>query len=345
MRTITIPGDPVEEDKDKDEELTIGKRFLMSFGDKGTIQKLKSMEEEAGLRGKLDWGDLADVAGGMFPFAGGMLGAGGGTAFGPVVGSAIGIGIGTAAGESLKRAIGIYLGVRPSETRASAAYGPLVSGVAAAGTAKAVEWGARAVKAAAKPTIGYIFSERGMHTLKVADAAKQKLKLLVEEGVGADDISKMMVKSADDFSDESFKAYQKALTGLDKEKMIGRDPVVGNVIRTIRKGFDLSPEQKIDDVAELWPSEDKASFQKLMTFIGKKWDDFSERGVYRLRKTMDSSTPDFNTPYGKAFSEARESLNFMIGESNEEYRKALGESANNIKFLQQLGFVTSSTAE
>ena len=86
MRTITIPGDPVEEDKDKDEELTIGKRFLMSFGDKGTIQKLKSMEEEAGLRGKLDWGDLADVAGGMFPFAGGMLGAGGGTPFWPFLG-------------------------------------------------------------------------------------------------------------------------------------------------------------------------------------------------------------------------------------------------------------------
>ena len=92
--------------------LSFGQRLKMSFGSAEEVQALKQAEESAGLRGKIDVGDIADVAGSLFPIAGAIIGGAGGTVAGFGVGAVPGAAIGAAAGESVKQAIGRALGVR-----------------------------------------------------------------------------------------------------------------------------------------------------------------------------------------------------------------------------------------
>ena len=84
---------PIQEKK----SLGFGERLKMSFGGPETREELKRKEAEAGLRGRLDIGDIADVAGSLLPIAGGVIGG----TFG-LGGSAIGAGL----GETARQAVG-----------------------------------------------------------------------------------------------------------------------------------------------------------------------------------------------------------------------------------------------
>lgn len=106
----------------RNKPLTFGERLKMSFGDKGTIEELKRREEQAGLRGKLDVGDIADVVGSAIPVITSTIGGTLGSAA-PGVGTALGIAGGTAAGETIKRGIGQALGVREEKTLGEEALG------------------------------------------------------------------------------------------------------------------------------------------------------------------------------------------------------------------------------
>jgi len=79
-------------------------RLKLSFGGTEAQAKKKDIEEKLGLRGKLDIGDLADIAGEIPSLAGGVMGG----IFGNVFGGAVGV----AGGELVKRGIGQALGVR-----------------------------------------------------------------------------------------------------------------------------------------------------------------------------------------------------------------------------------------
>src|SRR3990167_37652 len=121
------------------ENLSFMERLRLSFGDEESIKELKTREERAGLRGKFDVGDIADVAGGALPFLGASVGA---IATSPTallsgpVGPAVGAGIGTAAGESAKQTIGHLLGVRKGAGSLQEAKTPVISGVSTAVGAK-----------------------------------------------------------------------------------------------------------------------------------------------------------------------------------------------------------------
>lgn len=101
------------------EPISFMERLKLSFGDEESIAELKEREKQAGLRGKFDVGDIADIAGASLPFIGAGLGAVAAaptaTVSGPI-GPATGAGIGTAAGEGLKQNIGHLLGVRKQRT-------------------------------------------------------------------------------------------------------------------------------------------------------------------------------------------------------------------------------------
>src|SRR3990167_10483208 len=49
-------------------------RLKLSFGGKEALERRKQIETEAGLRGRLDIGDLADVVGSLLPSIGAVLG-------------------------------------------------------------------------------------------------------------------------------------------------------------------------------------------------------------------------------------------------------------------------------
>src|SRR3990167_6282863 len=91
--------------------LTFKERAKMSFGDEKTITKLKKLEEEAGLRGKPDIGDIADILGTSFPLVGSVLGGlvgGAGTAgLGTVGGAALGASTGRAVQETVGKILDV----------------------------------------------------------------------------------------------------------------------------------------------------------------------------------------------------------------------------------------------
>ena len=83
-----------------------GRRLALSFGGREADEERQRIEEKAGVSGKFDVGDIADVAGASLPIIGGMLGSAGG-----LLGSAAGAG----AGQGVRRLIGGALGVdKPS---------------------------------------------------------------------------------------------------------------------------------------------------------------------------------------------------------------------------------------
>ena len=110
-------------------------RLKLGFGGEKSRAEGRRIEEEAGLRGSFDVGDIADVAGASLPLIGGVLGGIGASptalASGPV-GPTAGAAIGTAAGESLRRGIGSALGVRDEETKGGE-IGGIVKDVAKSG--------------------------------------------------------------------------------------------------------------------------------------------------------------------------------------------------------------------
>src|SRR3990167_5729277 len=80
---------------------TFGERFRASFGSPAEIEELKRRETEAGLRGRFDIGDIADIAGSLLPIAGGVAGG-----FLGLGGAAAGVGLGSLAKQAVGRAFG-----------------------------------------------------------------------------------------------------------------------------------------------------------------------------------------------------------------------------------------------
>ena len=78
-------------------------RLKLGFGGSEAKAEQQRLEEQAGLKGKFDVGDIADLAGAALPLAGGVIGGIVGT---PFAGSAIG----AAAGQGARRLIGGLIG-------------------------------------------------------------------------------------------------------------------------------------------------------------------------------------------------------------------------------------------
>jgi len=79
-------------------------RLKLGFGGPEAKTKQQQLETEAGLKGKFDVGDIADVAGASLPIIGGIIGGFNPTT--PVFGAAAG----AAGGQALRRGIGVAIG-------------------------------------------------------------------------------------------------------------------------------------------------------------------------------------------------------------------------------------------
>ena len=101
-----------QQDIQKPTDFGFMERLKMSFGGKETAEKAKEIEKQAGLAGKFEIGDIADIIGGTLPIIGGFIGGTGGAIAGMGVGAVPGAAIGATAGESVRQAIGRGLGVR-----------------------------------------------------------------------------------------------------------------------------------------------------------------------------------------------------------------------------------------
>lgn len=85
-------------------------RLKLGFGGSEAKAKQQQIESDLGLKGKLDIGDIADVAGAALPVIGGALGAipAAASTFG--LGAAGGAAVGAAAGQGVRRLIGGMIG-------------------------------------------------------------------------------------------------------------------------------------------------------------------------------------------------------------------------------------------
>src|SRR3990167_1042080 len=107
--------------QNNDGPINFMKRLKLGFGGPAAEQQRRQLEEQSGLRGKFEVGDIADVVGSSLPIVGGILGGGGGTVLGTPLSAPMGMAVGSAAGESLKQAIGRGLGVREDVSAGSEA--------------------------------------------------------------------------------------------------------------------------------------------------------------------------------------------------------------------------------
>ena len=87
-------------------------RLKLSFGGPESEERQQQLERDAGLKGALDFGDIADVGGDILPFLGGLIGGAGGTVLGTPIGGVAGASLGAGAGEAAKQALGRALGLR-----------------------------------------------------------------------------------------------------------------------------------------------------------------------------------------------------------------------------------------
>jgi len=129
-------------------------RLKLGFGGKEAKAEQQRLETEAGLKGKIDIGDLADIAGASLPIIGGILGGAGGTFAGFGVGAVPGAAIGAVAGESVKQAIGRGLGVREEVPLTQEAKELAITGVGTYAGGKAL--GLLAKAPGVKQTIGFV---------------------------------------------------------------------------------------------------------------------------------------------------------------------------------------------
>jgi hypothetical protein len=97
----SIVDTPTEKTTQQTGKVNFWQRLKLGFGGKEAKEEQQRLEKEAGLKGKLDIGDIADVFGAILPIAGSVVGAAGG-----VLGSAGG----AAAGQAVRRTIGGLIG-------------------------------------------------------------------------------------------------------------------------------------------------------------------------------------------------------------------------------------------
>jgi len=228
----------------KENPLTFGERAKLSFGGPEQIAELKRREEEAGLRGKLDVGDIADVAGSAIPFATSMIGGALGSVV-PGLGTAGGIAVGTGLGETAKRALGHAFGVREDISLGSEALGVAGQTALSYGLSKAVDIGFKLIsKVIPEKFMSTIFKQSAddiATEVKSGGLNPTQAKEVLQEGFRGNE--KTMMKQALD----SMGRAENQLKGLVADKSVviqnkkGYINLISDYIKNLKKtayGFE-----------------------------------------------------------------------------------------------------------
>ncbi len=291
---------------------TIGERFRASFGDADTKSKMAQREQEAGLRGKFDVGDIADVAGDFLPLAGGILGS----FAGPVVGTAVG----ATAGEVAKRGIGQALGVR-DKSLGQEAIGTLETGAITGALGVA----GKVASPLAKGT-GKIISKL-LPGVSESFRMPTLMKLLRTNKVGIAEIADATNKAVGQMAKESKGIYDIAQKSM-KNIPIDRKTLVGNAKTFIKETSD-----------RIMTDESERLVGKLTQQIKKLPENPTKQDVLKLRQVLDKSykgtesTKDFDS----ILTGVKKKLNEVLDYQDIAYKTAREKASKDIELLKKIG--------
>jgi hypothetical protein len=321
-------------------------RLKQAFGSQETRARARQLETLEGRRGRLDMGDIADVAGGIPSLAGfiggGALGGLLGGAGGAIAGSAGGAGL----GEGVRQAIGGVLGTQerfePKEVALETAFGA-IPGV-----------GGKLLKPFAKVTgksLGKVGGALGRTFFGVKGESAIKARFADPYGVtkflsttrrqpgGAqlsdfEDLVKGGVKSV---ADASRKAFTQAEDNLVKA-VIPRRTVVDQSKYVLRDVLDV-PKLTKSSVKTSGASEaDVRTINKILDIINTQ-KDFSTKGIVTMKRRIAKQYKGNQQESKVIVSRLTGSdgvFNRLIGEVDPAFKKALSTFSKDKSFLEKL---------
>lgn len=294
---------------------SFAERFKLSFGSPAEIQKLKDLEAGAGLRGRPDVGDIADVAGGLvreLGFVGGSIA--GGLSGGPA-GGILGAGAGSGLGEYFRQRLGELLGVQKDTTKeeqlkevmqeaamgsASEIGGKFVLEPAMKVAGKALKPLTQKVGSVSREILTDVLSRTTSAPQKaieqILSATKPERKLIKEAASSKTtitDVAKSLSKEVKKYDEITSKAFSEALEATKKiypYKKTGKllvqrelnDATKGipGIFRDFRVAVtDLGKKLNFDKLNSAIVSEgERKNLQRMMDTVTKQ-KDFSVQGV------------------------------------------------------------------
>ena len=320
-------------------------RLKLSFGGQQAEERRSELESQAGLKGKLDWGDIADVGGSIVPFIGGLLGAAGGTVAGFGVGGIGGAAIGTGAGVAVKQAIGRGLGVRED-----IGLGKEITDIGVSAGLTYVLGKAGQYVISRIPKLLGILTGEGDDAIRQAISNPKAADLGIQKG---DEALRQVVNTGAqksiDLRNGFVRGYNEAFKQLSvnyPDKLVKRSTVwtelenlLGNKgVKITNKGLDFSTSKIKANPGEI------TKIQNVWEAL-KKWNDFSLEGVNKLKQLVGALTkfPTEAGGYSKSptLGQYYHSLNDLIKnnlpiEGRTIYEELNGKFVNNIDVFDDM---------
>lgn len=290
-------------------------RLKLGFGGAEATKKSEALEQQAGLAGKFDVGDIADVAGRSLPFIGGMLGGAGGAIAGMGVGAVPGVAIGAVAGESVKQAIGRGLGIREEVPLTQEMKDIAFTGGGALAGGKIMQTGLRLIKPVFSRIVGLLTSESADNITMVLDNPKVADTMYREGDAALRKIAIEGSKKSVSIKNNWYKAIAETYDNL-----LGKfkKPITSS--QQLKTEFTDFLDTQSDDVTakiEANPGEILRINDAYKAI--SKWKDFTVGGIRKLRQVVGEYT-SFPDVYGKPakspfLSQYYHSLNDKISSS------------------------------
>lgn len=283
----------LELEREKQKATSFGTRLRASFGSPEEREASRQAEREAGLRGKFDIGDIADIAGGVPGFLGFAFGTTAGAAAGGPAGGVLGGGAGAAAGEAIRQGIGRLLDVQRDVTIDEAVKEVATEGVLgtiAGGLGLAISKGAKILTKSLpfRVTNQILKDERATRTF--LEAGRLNLR-----GVDRQfEISKNAVKSLSSQIDDALIKSPRANTISGKE--------IGKLVKEALPEANLTNQQVRNILSRAIPTKQKT--------INKLFDEsITPKELWSLLKPLNS---ELQTAF-KALEKGK--LNFALSKS------------------------------
>jgi len=315
-------------------------RLAFSFGNRELGQDI---EKELGLKGRLDVGDIADVAG-VIPSLAGFLagGAFGGSLGGPggaIAGASAGSAIGETIRQSIGRLIGTQEGFEPKKIAVEAAFGA-VPGFAG----KALAPVGRGIKKVGGGLARTLFGVQGETALKTRFNDPEGVARFLQTarrqpgGGQLSDIEDLVRGGVKSISEASKQAFVKAEEGLVQKKLAGKE-IARDAQNVIKEVLDI-PKITKKSIFESGASDaDARIINRVSTMISEN-KNFTTKGVLALKRRI-SNLFKANQQESKVvvskLTGSEGVFNKVLGEADPAFKEALTSFSKEKTFLKKLG--------
>ena len=301
-------------------------RLKLSFGDREAEARRSAIEQQSGLKGRFDVGDIADVAGSIPSLVGFGVGSALGAPAGGV-GAVAGAAGGSALGETVRQGIGKMLGVQKEFSPKDIAVEGALGGVAG-GAGKVLGLAGKALSKPAEVTFG----TKGFRALGTGMKEPELQRAVLAGDITTDTIAQNIGSFAQKLQKQSINrlgAVRKTITGEVKA-----DSVIGKLTQAVGK----KAEQPLLE-------NEKNIVEGLRSFLNqeiKSGTQISKKKIDTLIKRIDDGNfyrqdAENFVNSNKIVNSVRQALRDITVKGNPKLEKALRvASKRDIPFFQKL---------